>query len=372
MHRAKRRWPRLTPPRCVLECDGGPIEVDANPQRTEQESVFQCEVTNDSALAEEIDLDFEVSGSTFTVAISEDSFSLQGGESETFDVTVRVPINEPAGTTADFDITAMVSSIQGVPIEQANVSSSDSVRLEVAEFHRLDLSRASITTPNIEAGASYALEVRVQNLGNAQSNVRVELTSETLDRLREAGFELPEEEVVSVSLNPSEESETISFSVTAPVEVPEIIEESITVQASIFGLTPAVSEEITINLQVQRSTSSVVADIGGLDSLSEDTLLRSVPRVRACSSSCCSSWSSSAQGGGIDVVERLGLRSSAPRRRPRPHCLSARSTSMTCWRISPTWRISMRPSQNLMRWISHPWMTCRTHRAHRSLPWIAP
>ena len=63
------------------------------------------------------------------------------------------------------------------------------------------------------------------------------------------------------------------FSVTAPVEVPEIIEESITVQASIFGLTPAVSEEITINLQVQRSTSSVVADIGGLDSLSEDTLL---------------------------------------------------------------------------------------------------
>ena len=76
-----------------------------------------------------------------------------------------------------------------------------------------------------------------------------------------------------MSLNPSEESETISFSVTAPVEVPEIIEESITVQASIFGLTPAVSEEITINLQVQRSTSSVVADIGGLDSLSEDTLL---------------------------------------------------------------------------------------------------
>ena len=260
-------------PGVSLECDGGPIEVDANPQRTEQESVFQCEVTNDSALAEEIDLDFEVSGSTFTVAISEDSFSLQGGESETFDVTVRVPINEPAGTTADFDITAMVSSIQGVPIEQANVSSSDSVRLEVAEFHRLDLSRASITTPNIEAGASYALEVRVQNLGNAQSNVRVELTSETLDRLREAGFELPEEEVVSVSLNPSEESETISFSITAPVEVPEIIEESITVQASIFGLTPAVSEEITINLQVQRSTSSVVADIGGLDSLSEDTLL---------------------------------------------------------------------------------------------------
>ena len=66
-------------PGVSLECDGGPIEVDANPQRTEQESVFQCEVTNDSALAEEIDLDFEVSGSTFTVAISEDSFSLQGG-----------------------------------------------------------------------------------------------------------------------------------------------------------------------------------------------------------------------------------------------------------------------------------------------------
>ena len=111
------------PGQISMECGVDP-EIVVKPGES-SDGIVECTVTNDGTLiAESIEITSEFAGGpTISMAISEDSLSLEAGESQ--DVTITFSANERAEAVEhDFSVTATVTAWAGVPVENTPFSNN--------------------------------------------------------------------------------------------------------------------------------------------------------------------------------------------------------------------------------------------------------
>ena len=105
-----------------LECSEDP-DINVKPGEY-QDEVVECTVTNDGTLiAESIDITEEWDGVYVNMAISEDSFTLDAGESADFTVTFSCDERTDAEIEYEFTITATVTAWGPIPVEGTPLSS---------------------------------------------------------------------------------------------------------------------------------------------------------------------------------------------------------------------------------------------------------
>ena len=131
-----------------LECGDDP-EINVKPGEY-QDEVVECTVTNDGAiLAENIDITEEWDGVYVNMAISENSFTLDAGESAEFTVTFACDERTDAEIEYEFTITATVTAwgpipVEGTPLSQVANHTGD---VTIKEYGLVTVSYTHLTLP---------------------------------------------------------------------------------------------------------------------------------------------------------------------------------------------------------------------------------
>lgn len=215
-----------------LECGDDP-ELQVKPGEY-QDSVVECTVTNDGAiLAENIQISEEWDGVYVNMMISEDSFTIEAGESETFTVTFSCDERTDATIEYEFTITATVTAwgpipVEGTPLSQIANHTGD---VTIKEYGLVTLDIPDTSSRNMQTSEEISITFQVDNNGNADDTIEVRITN--ANELEQLGFILQSGDfIVARDVQSGGVSEQLEFIIRAPADADVEIRNVITIEAS--------------------------------------------------------------------------------------------------------------------------------------------
>lgn len=215
-----------------LECGDDP-ELQVKPGEYE-DSIVECTVTNDgSVLAENVQISEEWDGVYVNMMISEDSFTIEAGESETFTVTFSCDERTAASIEYEFTITATVTAwgpipVEGTPLSQVANHTGD-VTIKEYGFVTLDIPDTSSRT--MQTSEELSITFQVDNDGNADDTIEIRITN--ANELEQLGFTLQSGDfIVARDVQSGGVSEQLEFIIRAPSEADAEIRNVITIEAT--------------------------------------------------------------------------------------------------------------------------------------------
>ena len=215
-----------------LECGDDP-ELQVKPGEYE-DSILECTVTNDgTVIAENVQISEEWDGVYVNMMISEDSFTIEAGESETFTVTFSCDERTDASIEYEFTITATVTAwgpipVEGTPLSQVANHSGD-VTIKEYGFVTLDVPDTSSRT--MQTSEELSITFQVDNNGNADDTIEIRITN--ANELEQLGFTLQSGDfIVARDVQSGGVSEQLEFIIRAPSEADAEIRNIITIEAT--------------------------------------------------------------------------------------------------------------------------------------------
>ena len=216
----------------LLECSEDP-DINVKPGEY-QDEVVECTVTNDGTLiAESIDITEEWDGVYVNMAISEDSFTLDAGESADFTVTFSCDERTDAEIEYEFTITATVTAWGPIPVEGTPLSSvaNHTGDVTIKEYGMVTLDMPDTSSRNMQTSEEISITFQVDNDGNAPDTIEIRITN--ANELEQLGFVLQNGDFLRASdVQSGGVSEQLEFIIRAPSEAQSEIRNLIVVEAS--------------------------------------------------------------------------------------------------------------------------------------------
>ena len=212
-----------------MECSDDPV-MDVKPGEYEDETV-ECTVTNDgSVLAENVEITQEWDGVFISMSISEDSFTLEAGDSQDFTVTF---------------------------VGEARL-----------EYGQVTLDVPDTSSRNMKTSEEVSITFQVDNDGNAVDTIEIRINN--AGELEALGFVIQSGAFLSArDVQPDGVSEQLEFIIRAPSDAAEEIRKTIVIEAS--STNDDSSDIVDFDLIVEAEEES--AGLGaGLSEVSTDDL----------------------------------------------------------------------------------------------------
>ena len=252
-----------------LDCGDDP-ELQVKPGEY-QDSVVECTVTNDgTVLAENVQISEEWDGVYVNMMISEDSFTIEAGESETFTVTFSCDERTDATIEYEFTITATVTAwgpipVEGTPLSQVANHTGD---VTIQEYGLVTLDIPDTSSRNMQTSEELSITFQVDNDGNAKDTIEVRITN--ANELEQLGFILQSGDfIVARDVQSGGVSEQLEFIIRAPSEADVEIRNVIVIEAS--STLDASKDTVDFDLIVEAQQES--SGLGtGLSEVSTDDL----------------------------------------------------------------------------------------------------
>lgn len=252
-----------------LECGDDP-ELQVKPGEY-QDSVVECTVTNDgTVLAENVQISEEWDGVYVNMMISEDSFTIEAGESETFTVTFSCDERTDATIEYEFTITATVTSwgpvpVEGTPLSQVANHTGD---VTIQEYGLVTLDIPDTSSRNMQTSEELSITFQVDNDGNAEDTIEVRITN--ANELEQLGFILQSGDfIVARDVQSGGVSEQLEFIIRAPSEADVEIRNVIVIEASSTLDTSKDTVDFDLIVEAQQESSGLGT---GLSEVSTDDL----------------------------------------------------------------------------------------------------
>lgn len=153
-------------PEADLECDDL-VEIDLSGGTGS--SMISCELTNPTSGAETVELSYQ--SGVLNIAGPE-SMTVDGGQSETFQIVITAPTGQSAGTY-EVNLSAVVTEWNGVPVTVFGFSDEEEIEVEVLPYTTCSSSRPSAIFA--EAGDDVTFSVVYSCDSNEDSSMVVSL-----------------------------------------------------------------------------------------------------------------------------------------------------------------------------------------------------
>ena len=249
-----------------IDCDGDP-ELNVAPSENE-DVVITCTVSNSGQLESTISVDYEWQDDDPRVdmSLSEDEFTLAAGAEEEFEATFSGSPRIEADLSLDFDITASISSVMVLPVDQLNQSATYSGELTIATFGQVDLTLTDRSTRNLEVSEEVSIGFTMGNDGNAEDKIEVNIAN--LAELEGAGFSFPEGSYVAETVMVEGTSAERTIVLRTPSEVTEEVRVQVVFEATSTNDATAEPMQSTVTVVVQPATTNAALVGGGLEAVS--------------------------------------------------------------------------------------------------------
>lgn len=325
-----------------ISCDDDP-ELNVHPSENADVDVT-CTVKNTGQLESTISVDYEWQDDDPRVdmSLSEDEFTLAAGAEENFQATFSGSPRIEADLSLDFDITASISSVMVLPVDQLNQSATYSGEVTVQTFGMVDLTLTDRSTRNLEASEEVSIGFTMGNDGNAEDKIEVNIAN--LAELESAGFSFPEGSFVAETVMVEGTSAERTIVLRTPSDVAEEVRVQVVFEATSTNDATADPMQSTVTVVVQAAASNAALVVDWKNS-AKTRSSSMVPLEAVWSSSSCSSLSSVASSA---APVALNLRTSWnwmnrrcpqplqprlllqwPKRRPWTSSMACLTTSMT-------------------------------------------
>ena len=215
-----------------MECSDDP-EMNVKPGEYE-DGIVDCTVTNDGTiLAESIEISNDWDGVFISMSVSEDSFTLEAGESADFTITFVGEARLDAEITYEFTVTATVTAWGVIPVEGTPLSNvaNHTGDVTVSDYGMVTLDVPDTSSRNMMTSEEISITFQVDNNGNAVDTIEVRITN--ANELETLGFVIQSGDFLSArDVQPDGVSEQLEFIIRAPSEAPEEIRNLIIIEAS--------------------------------------------------------------------------------------------------------------------------------------------
>lgn len=252
-----------------LECGDDP-EINVKPGEY-QDEIVDCTVTNDGAiLAENIEITEEWEGVYINMVISDNSFTLEAGESADFTVTFSCDERTDAQHQYEFTITATVTAWGPLPVENTPLSqvANHTGDATIQEYGLVTLDVPDTSSRTMQTSEEVSITFQVDNDGNADDTIEIRITN--ANELEELGFILQSGDFLRANdVQSGGVSDQLEFVVRAPSEAESEIRNLIVLEAtsSLDGSKDVVDFDLIVEAEQQN------AGLGsGLSEVSTDDL----------------------------------------------------------------------------------------------------
>ena len=256
-----------------ISCDDDP-ELNVRPSENADVDVT-CTVKNTGQFESTISVDYEWQDDDPRVdmSLSEDEFTLAAGAEEDFQATFSGSPRIEADLSLDFDITASISSVMVLPVDQLNQSATYSGEVTVQTFGMVDLTLTDRSTRTLEVSEELSIELSIGftmgNDGNAEDKIEVNIAN--LAELESAGFSFPEGSFVAETVMVEGTSAERTIVLRTPAEVTEELRVQVIFEATSTNDATAEAMQSTVTVVVQAAASNAALG-GGLEELSQDQI----------------------------------------------------------------------------------------------------
>ena len=215
-----------------MDCGDDP-EVIVKPGQS-SDGVVTCTVTNDgSIVAESVEITNEFGGGPIiTMTISEDSFTLEPGDSKEFTATFSAS-DRAAVVQHEFTITATVTAWGPIPVDGTILSSTANHTGNVAikPYGMVTLDMPDKSSRNTETSQEISITFQLENDGNDVDTIDIRITN--ANELTQLGFVIQSGEFIQAKDVQSDGvSEQLSFIIRAPSEAATEIRNQIVIEAT--------------------------------------------------------------------------------------------------------------------------------------------
>ena len=215
-----------------MDCGDDP-EVIVKPGQS-SDGVVTCTVTNDgSIVAESVEVTNEFGGGPIiTMTISEDSFTLEPGDSK--EITATFSASDRAAVVQhEFTITATVTAWGPIPVDGSILSSTANHTGDVAikPYGMVTLDMPDKSSRNMETSQEISITFQVENDGNDVDTIDIRITN--ANELTQLGFVIQSGEFIQAKDVQSDGvSDQLSFIIRAPGEAATEIRNQIVIEAT--------------------------------------------------------------------------------------------------------------------------------------------
>ena len=215
-----------------MDCGDDP-EVIVKPGQS-SDGIVTCTVTNDgSIVAESVEITNEFGGGPIiTMTISEDSFTLEPGESKDFTATFSAS-DRAAVVQHEFTITATVTAWGPIPVDGTIISTTANHTGDVAikPYGMVTLDMPDKSSRNMETSQEISITFQVENDGNDVDTIDIRITN--ANELTQLGFVIQSGEYIQAKdIQSDGVSDQLSFIIRAPSEAATEIRNQIVIEAS--------------------------------------------------------------------------------------------------------------------------------------------
>ncbi len=215
-----------------MDCGDDP-EVIVKPGQS-SDGVVTCTVTNDgSIVAESVEITNEFGGGPIiTMTISEDSFTLEPGDSKEFTATFSAS-DRAAVVQHEFTITATVTAWGPIPVDGTILSTTANHTGDVAikPYGMVTLDMPDKSSRNMETSQEISISFQVENDGNDVDTIDIRITN--ANELTQLGFVIQSGEFIQAKDVQSDGvSDQLSFIIRAPSEAATEIRNQIVIEAT--------------------------------------------------------------------------------------------------------------------------------------------
>ena len=221
-----------------MECGDDPEVIVKPGQSSDMASLAArtliCTVTNDgSIVAESVEITNEFGGGPIiTMTISEDSFSLEPGDTQEFTATFSAS-DRAAVVQHEFTITATVTAWGPIPVDGTILSNTANHTGDVAikPYGMVTLDMPDKSSRNMETSQEISITFQVENDGNDVDTIDIRITN--ANELTQLGFVIQSGEYIQAKDVQSDGvSDQLSFIIRAPSEAATEIRNQIVIEAS--------------------------------------------------------------------------------------------------------------------------------------------
>jgi len=251
-----------------LDCGSDP-EMNVSPNDYSDVELL-CTVTNDGTIfAESIEIIEEWDGIFVDISLSDDSFTLESGEEADFTVTFSGESRLDAEIAYEFIISATVTAWGPIPVEGTPLSNTANHTgdFTIAKFGMLTLDIPDTSSRNMVTSEEISITFQVENDGNAEDNIKVEVTNS--NQLEMLGFIFTTGASCSEKVQSDGISSQFELIVRAPSDAADEIRAGITIVATSDN-EESVSDSVSFDLIVEAEDES--SALGGLSLENTDDL----------------------------------------------------------------------------------------------------
>jgi len=262
-------------PAVQLDCGADPV-MEVHPNSYE-DAILQCTVTNPTSASEVIEVNkIEWDGVNVEMTLSEDEFTLEAGDEETFNVIFTGQTRLPASLTYEFELEAKVVSWNNLPYGQLPdgpwvVNQSYLGDFSIASYGMIELLMSDKTTRELTTSEEVDFTFQFTNKGNDDDKIRVSIANEA--ELAAAGFSFPAGSFIAEDVPYQGTSSLRTLTVFSPAEIAEDIRLPVIFKAESTVDPDAPASEITVQLSMVAESQSN-AFSGNLEEIDKDQLLQ--------------------------------------------------------------------------------------------------